>query len=155
MSRRLLALLSCLLAFAMVAAACGDDDDDDGTAADGGDGTAETTTTAGDTATGDTEAPDDTTTTVVTDTTEAGGGEATGDAFANYDDPRGGIFSDFATSFVRDDPFSSLDEFCVPHDPAAELTESDDGITAESIKLVHLRSRLEQLSRHRLRRAGR
>ena len=144
MRRRLLAAMACFTVFTLVAAACGDDDDDTSDEPVSG----ETTTTAAGESTDTTAAPDDgaTTTTAAGETTDAAdGGEASGDAFANYDDPRGGIFADFAASFERTDPFSSLDEFCVPHDAAAELTDTDNGITAEAITLVHLRSRLEQL----------
>ena len=90
---------------------------------------------------------DDTGDTGGDDTGDTGGddGGASGDAFPNYDDPRGEPFTSFAASFTRDTPFSSLDDFCVAHDPAAELTDADDGISAESITIVHMRSRLEQL----------
>lgn len=143
MSRRLAALLGCFTVLSLTAAACGGDDD-------GGDDAASETTAAevvetteaapADTAADTTEASDAAETTVADDS-EA----PAGDVFANYEDPRGGVFAEYAASFVRDDPFSSLDEFCVSHEPAAELTDTDAGITAEAITLVHLRSRLEQL----------
>ncbi len=137
MSRRL-KVLGCLAVLSL--AACGGSDDD---AAD--DTVAAETTVAE--ATEDTEptttaADEAAETTAATESTDAG---ASADVFANYDDPRGGVFAEYASSFVRDDPFSSLEEFCVAHEPAAELTDTDPGVTAEAITLVHLRSRLEQL----------
>ncbi len=125
MGSRTRRLLVALFAVSLLAAACADDDDD---------------------ATGDTEAPGDTepvdTEAPAGSTTTVGGDDA---GPGTYDDPRGGIFAEFQATFDRSHPFLSLDQFCVPHDPAAELTDTDDGITAEAITLVHLRTRLEQL----------
>jgi hypothetical protein len=134
MRKRGLRLLTVAVALALVAAACGDDDE----AAD--DGGATTTTAATDEGGGET-----TTTAAATDDGSAeDSGEEGGGAGEIYEDPRGGIFAEFQTGFDRTHPFQSLEEFCVPHD-AAELTDSDDGITAEAISLVHIRSKLEQL----------
>ena len=160
MRRRLALLLSILLAFALVAAACGNDDDggdtgsdasadtagddsgdsgDDSADTDGGDDSADTDGDDSGDDSADTDGGDDSADTDGDDSTSSG------DSFPNYDDPRGEPFTSFAASFDRNTPFSSLDDFCVAHDAAAELTDSDDGITAESITIVHIRSRLEQL----------
>ena len=64
-----------------------------------------------------------------------------------YEDPRGGIFLEFQQGFDRGDhPFMSVDSFCLPHEPAADRVDTDDGITADSIKVGHIRSRLEDLT---------
>ena len=63
-----------------------------------------------------------------------------------YDDPRGGIFADFQRGFDRDHPFGSLDAFCLPHDSPAEARRATDaGIEADTITLVHMRTRIEEL----------
>ncbi len=121
------------LAMAMVAAAC----------------SGETATTDDDGAT--TEAPTATEggTEPEPDTTEAPADPGdTSPATTNPDnpvwaDPRGQIFSDFQAGFDRNHPFQSLDEFCLPHEAAASLEDTDAGITATEISLVHLRSKLE------------
>ena len=64
-----------------------------------------------------------------------------------YDDPRGGIFLEFQQGYDRGDhPFMQYDSFCVSHDPAADRVDTDDGISADSIKVGHIRSRLEDLT---------
>lgn len=64
-----------------------------------------------------------------------------------FDDPRGGIFDEFQAGFDRgDNPFAQLDAFCHAHDPAPDRTATDAGIGADSISLVHLRSKLEDLA---------
>ena len=64
-----------------------------------------------------------------------------------YEDPRGGIFLEFQQGFDRGDhPFMQYDSFCVSHDPAADRVDTDDGISADSIKVGHIRSRLEDLA---------
>ena len=63
-----------------------------------------------------------------------------------YDDPRGGIFTEFQLGFDRDHPFGSLDAFCLPHDaPAEPRRATDAGIEADTITLVHMRSQIEEL----------
>ena len=83
--------------------------------------------------------------------TEEGGDEASGEESASecepYQDPRGGIFQEFQNQFDRCHPFQSLDAFCLPHDlPEVEREATDDGITADSISIVHLRTQLEDLA---------
>ena len=83
--------------------------------------------------------------------TEKGGEEASGEDSAPecepYQDPRGGIFQEFQNEFNRCHPFQSLDAFCLPHDvPDVERVATDDGITADSISIVHLRTQLEDLA---------
>lgn len=63
-----------------------------------------------------------------------------------YDDPRDGIFDEFQATMDRGDhPFMQLDAFCHAHDPAPDRVATDSGIGADSISLVHVRSRLEDL----------
>jgi hypothetical protein len=136
-----------LLTFSMVAAACGGDD--------GGDADPEeTTTTAGEatTTTADagttTTAGDATTTTADAGTTTTAGDATTTapDSDAFYVDPRGGLHAEFQQTFDRTtDPFSSVDEFCQTHDAPAEALEETDAVSADSIKVVHLRTTLEDL----------
>ncbi len=148
--------LAVLLAFLFFAAACGgettgdsSDDGDDGDTAeqadDSGDDAPETTT--GDDADGD-DAPE---TTTGDDAAEETGDDMPEDeevAGPNiYEDPRGGIFLEFQQGFDRGDhPFAQYDSFCVAHDPAADRVDTDDGISADSIKVGHIRSRLEDLT---------
>ena len=64
-----------------------------------------------------------------------------------YDDPRDGIFDEFQATFDRgDNPFAQLDAFCHVHDPAPDRVATDAGIEADSISLVHLRSKLEDFA---------
>ena len=64
-----------------------------------------------------------------------------------YDDPRDGIFDEFQATFDRgDNPFAQLDAFCHTHDPAPDREATDKGIEADSISLVHLRSKLEDFA---------
>ena len=63
-----------------------------------------------------------------------------------YADPRGGVFAEFQRGFDRDHPFSSLEAFCFPHDePAAPRRPTDEGIGADSVTFVHLRTRIEEI----------
>ena len=63
-----------------------------------------------------------------------------------FDDPRDGIFDAFQATMDRGDhPFMQLDAFCHAHDPAPDRVATDEGIGADSITLVHLRTRLEEL----------
>ena len=63
-----------------------------------------------------------------------------------HDDPRGGVFVEFQRGFDRDHPFQSLDAFCLPEDlPAEELRATGAGIGAETITLVHMRTRIEEI----------
>ncbi|MYB04580.1 MAG: ABC transporter substrate-binding protein [Acidimicrobiaceae bacterium] len=63
-----------------------------------------------------------------------------------YEDPRGGIFAEYQATMDRGDhPFMQIDQFCVAHDPAPDRVATDTGIEANSISIVHLRTRLEDL----------
>ncbi len=73
-----------------------------------------------------------------TDTGGTGGGEI-------YEDPRGGVFADFQTGFDRSHPFGGLDAFCTPHDAAADLQDTEPGITADTIEIHQIRQQLENL----------
>ena len=64
-----------------------------------------------------------------------------------YEDPRGGIFAEYQATMDRGDhPFMQIDQFCVAHDPAPNRVDTDAGITADSISLVHMRAQLENLA---------
>jgi ABC-type branched-subunit amino acid transport system substrate-binding protein len=109
-----------LLAVGLIAAACGDD---------GGSEESTTTTAATTGATGSGPATGAT-------------GSGTG-VFAK--DPRGGIYEAFQKTFDRSkDPFSGLDDFCKPHTAAASR-KSTDAMGADTITIVNLRTKLEQL----------
>ena len=63
-----------------------------------------------------------------------------------FDDPRDGIFDEFQATMDRGDhPFMQIDQFCVRHAPAPDRVATDKGIEADSISIVHLRTRLEDL----------
>lgn len=147
-------VVAVVASLALVAAACGGDDDDDATP--------EATTT--------TQAPSASEPTTTTATPSGGGdggesssgegesgstdegedgspGEESVPECEPYQDPRGGIFQEFQNEFDRCHPFQSLDEFCLAHDvPDVERVATDDGITADSISIVHLRTELEGLA---------
>ncbi len=64
-----------------------------------------------------------------------------------YDDPRGGRFAEFQLGFDRTHPFGGLDVFCKPHGPPSEtLKSTDEGISGEEIKIVHLRTKIEEIA---------
>ena len=143
--------LAVLLAFSFFAAACGgettgESSDDGDTAAqdDSGDDAPETPT--GDDADGD-DAPE---TTVGDDAAEETGDDMAEEEVAGpniYEDPRGGVFLEFQQGFDRGDhPFTQVDHFCLPHEAAADRVDTDKGISADSIKVGHIRSRLEDLT---------
>ncbi|MDP6650416.1 MAG: hypothetical protein QF796_09810, partial [Acidimicrobiales bacterium] len=107
--------------------------------------TTTTTTTVPPTTTTTTVPPTTTTTTVPPTTTTA---LAPGAWPLGFDDPRGEVFSDFQAAFDRGDPFQRLEAFCLPDEaPASALRATDDGITEEAIRIVHLRTRLEDYER--------
>lgn len=159
--RTTMALIACL---ALVAAACGGEVDDSSeaptapdatepaTAGDDGAGVPTDTTEPddGDTAAAspsvgeDAAAPDDGSADSADGTSESGGVSDDAAAPNVYDDPRDGIFDEFQATMDRGDhPFMQLDAFCHAHDPAPGRVATDAGIAADSISLVHLRSRLE------------
>ena len=102
------------------------------------------------------EAPDDEpTTTEPADSGEAPDDEPTTTEPAEpegpppniFDDPRGGIFDEFQATMDRSDhPFMQIDQFCTRHEPAPNRVATDVGIEADSISIVHLRSKLEELA---------
>ncbi|MBI00730.1 MAG: hypothetical protein CL467_09110 [Acidimicrobiaceae bacterium] len=67
----------------------------------------------------------------------------------SYSDPRGELFSEFQDSFDRGRRFTGLDTFCRPpvQDPLTAPVNVEPGISADSITVVHLATRLEELSR--------
>ena len=61
-----------------------------------------------------------------------------------FDDPRDGVFDEYQASMDRGDhPFMQIDAFCTAHDPAPDRVATDRGIEADSISIVHIRSKLE------------
>lgn len=158
MSQRLRPVIALLIASVLVAGACS------GETTDGDSGGAAPTT-----APAATEAPDDSP--EPSDTDDGSGGdsgsaapaepeetESTEDPGAEapaeseepppniHDDPRDGVFDEFQATFDRDDhPFTQLDAFCLSHPAAENRAATDPGIGADSITLVHLRSKLEDL----------
>ena len=113
--------LALLFVLALVASACGDDG-----------GSKDTSSATGATASGSTAA-------------SASGGSGGKGVFAT--DPRGGVYSTFQSSFDRSkDPFSSLTDFCTPTTSAA-TRKATDAMSADSITIVHLRTKLEQLEK--------
>ena len=66
----------------------------------------------------------------------------------HYTDPRGEPYDEFQASFDRTHPFQSLESFCLPT-PAPESVPvaTDPGITADSLTIVHLHTRLDELER--------
>ncbi len=138
MNRRLRVISAVLVITALGAGACGGETAEDSSSSP--DTTVDTATT-----TTTTIEPDDTTT-----TTEPGGTTTTTEpddptpATNIHDDPRDGVFDDFQATFDRSDhPFTQLDALCHPHPAAENRVATDPGIEADSITLVHLRSRLE------------
>jgi hypothetical protein len=64
-----------------------------------------------------------------------------------FDDPRGGIFNEYQASMDRGDhPFMQVDSFCSAHPAAADRVATDKGIEADSIKITHIRSKLEDFA---------
>ena len=64
-----------------------------------------------------------------------------------FDDPRGGIFNEYQASMDRGDhPFMQVDAFCNAHPAAADRVATDKGIEADSIKITHIRSKLEDFA---------
>ena len=145
--------LAVLLAFLFFAAACGGettgDSGDDGDTAEQGDD-------SGDDAPETDATDDDADDAPEADATHDDAAEETGDNMPEdegvaapniYEDPRGGVFAEFQQGFDRGDrPFAQYDAFCAAHDPAADRVDTDDGISADSIKVGHIRSRLEDLT---------
>lgn len=145
--------------FALLAAACGSDDDDEGATPEPEATTATqapTTTTAAPSGGGDEAGGDGGTDEGIASGADEGtGGDSEEDTDPEesapecppYQDPRGGIFQEFQNEFDRCHPFQSLDAFCLSHDvPEVERVATDDGITADSISIVHLRTQLEGLA---------
>ena len=95
-----------------------------------------------------TEAADEPdTSTETTETEAAEPAEPTGPPPNIFDDPRDGLFDEFQATMDRGDhPFMQIDAFCTAHDPAPDRVATDKGIEADSISLVHIRSKLEDLA---------
>ena len=66
-----------------------------------------------------------------------------------YFDPRGLLFEKFQESFDRTERFTGLDAFCRPVDdpPDSEPVTVESGITAESIVVVQIDTRLHELAK--------
>ena len=64
-----------------------------------------------------------------------------------FDDPRDGIFDEFQATMDRGDhPFMQMDAFCNAHPAAADRVATDTGIEADSIKITHIRAKLEDFA---------
>ena len=122
----------------------------------------EATPTATDTAasTSDTQPADTTPSDPGTAASDAGGGAVgaeeddrplprgtlTGDG--HYTDPRGETYEEFQASFDRTHPFQGLGSFCEPTQPPDSVpVATEPGITADSLTIVHLNTRLDELER--------
>ncbi|MEO5841589.1 MAG: hypothetical protein ABIQ73_29470 [Acidimicrobiales bacterium] len=117
MRRRFNRIVIAAVALALVAAACGGDDSE---------GSTETT---------------------VGGVTTTAGATTTLTPAKIYTDPRGGIYADFQKTFDRGkDPFSSETEFCTKAAPKEALKQTEPGITATTIVLAHIRTKLEELA---------
>ncbi len=91
-----------------------------------------------------TETP--TTETEIEDADETAGAGPQSAARNIYDDPRDGLFDEFQATMDRGDhPFMQIDAFCKAHDPAPDRVATDEGIEADSISVVHIRQKLENL----------
>ena len=157
----MLRVLGILLALTLIAAACGGDDDDDGGAQPApADDTAAPATdepdAPADTDGEDEPAPAEETAAPATDEEEPSepsddSGEPSEPATEEpvdigFDEPRGDLFIDFHRTFDRSHPFQSLDVFCTATpDPDSPPQATDSGITEDSITIVHLRTKLEEL----------
>lgn len=157
-------LTAAVASFALVAAACGSDDDDTATEPDATATTQMvTTTTAAPSGGGDDGGSESSSGGSDGDGGEAGtegggdGGTTSGETSETggdsecdippYQDTRGGIFQDYQNQIDRCHPFQPLDDFCLAHDvPDVERVATDPGIDADSITLVHMRTRLEELA---------
>lgn len=153
MSQRLRTVIALLMASGLVAGACGGEttDGDSGAAAPT---TAPAVTEAPDAGPEPDEPDDDSDSSgsstpdepESTETPAESADEPEGPPPNIYDDPRGGVFDEFQSTFDRGDhPFTQLESFCRSHPAAENRVATDPGIEADSITLVHLRSRLEDL----------
>lgn len=153
MSTRRTRWLAILLAFTFLAAACGGESDGDGdgdTSADDGGGADDGSGDDG----GDDGGDDD------GDGGDDGGGDDGGDDGSGddggddggsddgepniWEDARGGVFADFQSTYDRGNhPFTQIDAVCLPHDAASDRIDTDAGITADEVRIGHIRSRLE------------
>ena len=161
MSHKVLKILGILLALTLIAAACGGDDDDDGGAQPAPADDTEAPATDEPDAPADTDgedepAPAEETAAPATDEEEPSepsddSGEPSEPATEEpvdigFDEPRGDLFIDFHRTFDRSHPFQSLDVFCTATpDPDSPPQATDAGITEDSITIVHLRTKLEEL----------
>ncbi len=158
MSRWMLKLWGALLALVLVAAACGGGNDDD----DGGAQPAPAEQTAApapdepeapsDSGDGDEPAPADETEAPPDEPSDSGDGDEPSEPAPDepvdigFDEPRGDLFIDFHRTFDRSHPFQPLDVFCTATpDPDSPPQATDAGITEDSITIVHLRTKLEEL----------
>ena len=74
--------------------------------------------------------------------------EGTLTAGGHYADPRGETYEQFQASFDRTHPFQGLESFCLPTPaPESDPVATEPGITADSLNIVHLHTRLDELER--------
>ncbi len=149
----ILKVLGAVLVLGLVAAACGggnDDDDAPDTAPAG-----ESTPAPTEPDDGDEPAPEATATPSESEPDESSpepsepsepGTEDPEPVDVGFDDPRGELFMEFHRTFDRSHPFQSLDAYCTATpDPDSPPQATDVGITEDSITVVHIRTKLEEL----------
>ena len=91
--------------------------------------------------------PDDTDDAPAEETAAAEPDEPEGPPPNIFDDPRGGIFNEYQATMDRGDhPFMQIDAFCNAHPAAADRVATDKGIEADTIKITHIRSKLEDFA---------
>ena len=74
--------------------------------------------------------------------------EGTLTARGQYADTRGETYEQFQASFDRTHPFQGLESFCLPTPaPESDPVATQPGITADSLNIVHLHTRLDELER--------
>ncbi len=91
--------------------------------------------------------PDDTEDAPAEETTTTEPDEPEGPPPNIFNDPRGGIFNEYQATMDRGDhPFMQVDSFCNAHPAAADRVATDKGIEADTIKITHIRSKLEDFA---------
>ena len=156
MSQKMLKILGALLTLALIAAACGGDDDGGAQPAPAEETEAPTTDepdAPAETDGGEESAPAEETAAPATDEEEPSEpsdepSEPAEEEVADigFDEPRGEMFIEFHRTFDRAHPFQPLDTFCTATpDPDSPPQATDAGITEDSITIVHLRTKLEEL----------
>ncbi|WP_419919584.1 hypothetical protein [Candidatus Poriferisocius sp.] len=163
MSKTLLKICGALLVFALIAAACGSGNDDDGGA--GQPAESEPTSAPEPTSEGTSPEPQDggSEQQEPDPDPEPSGNEPSGEAGEpsqpgtgdepvaeavdiGYEEIRGELFTEFQKTIDRSHPFQPLDTYCrATPDPDSPPEATDTGIEEDSITVVHIRTKLEEL----------